>query len=156
MPEDPGGWADFTAWMSILDGALRVEGLSTATAERILNRIMCGGPDPERIYRHEPIPADAATKFLFVWLDTVLGGGPGAGRCLKCREPITAITTGRRDEQRAPAWFQIDPCGHLFETEPPTRSATARIPLAALNSADPNSSAIHESGGSGVTLASTP
>jgi hypothetical protein len=107
----------FTEWMRALDGAMRVEGVPSDVAERVMNRVLCGTPDPQRVYRHEPMPSAPATTFLFVWLDTVLGGMAAAGHCPKCREPITAVTIGRRDEQHAPAWFQANPCGCLFEVE---------------------------------------
>lgn len=120
MPEprmpDSELWTPFNKWMQTLDAALRVEGVPAITAERVLNRIIYGGPDPNRVYRHEPITLPAATSFLFVWLDTALGGAPGAGHCLKCRAPMNAITVGR--DATRPPWFWAEPCGCLFEIEP--------------------------------------
>lgn len=109
-------WAQFEQTMRMVDAAMRTEGVSASTAERVLSRVLYGGPDPNRVYRHEPISRPSATSFLFVWLDTALGGGPGASHCPKCRAPMNAITVGR--DVTRPPWFWVEPCGCLFEVEP--------------------------------------
>jgi hypothetical protein len=75
--------------------------------------------DSIAVYASAPstrIDPRAAASFLHVWLDTVLNTPLAVpAYCPRCRATAATVAVGRSE----PSWFQIAPCGCLFEIGTP-------------------------------------
>lgn len=104
-----------------LEFALRAENVPAEARDRIASRILFGEPDaPHRIHHYRTLPYGEAFGFLADWVEahqdiTAGSRSPAAAPpCPGCGEPATILTAAAA----SPGWFQIRPCGCLFDIAP--------------------------------------
>lgn len=106
---------------SALELALRAEGVPRAARERVVSRVLFGEPDaPHRIRRYRTLSWPAANKFFDAWANaraSITAEPPHPLEpppCPGCSEPAVIVTGGAV----LPGWFEVRPCGCLFDVDP--------------------------------------
>ena len=102
-----------------LEAALRAEGVPTAARDRVVAQVLYGDPEaPHRIYHYRTLRFPTANQFLKEWEEArqaVTSGAPAPHKtpppCPGCDQPATTVTAAAT----APGWFQVRPCGCLFD-----------------------------------------
>lgn len=116
-----------------LEFALRAEGVAADVRERVVARVLYGEPDaPHRIHHYRTLPYGTVFGFFTEWVEAhqeITAGGPAPAvsvpPCPGCGEPATILTAA----VASPGWFQVRPCGCLFDVAPrPVRERDPHSP----------------------------
>ena len=104
-----------------LEAALRAEGVPAGARDRIVSQVLYGDPEaPHRIYHYRTLSFPTANRFLKEWEEArraVTSGAVAPHKtpppCPGCEQAATIVTAAAT----APGWFQVRPCGCLFDIE---------------------------------------